>query len=118
MRTLALIGLFISMSACSSSEEQSSRIAPELDNDVAAYGCKKPPQFPIAAIRKRIEGWAIVEFSLNKNGYPSNMKVMDSNPKGYFEKTAMESLSSCKFKPLDNAKPNHLYSSKLDFKYS
>jgi TonB family protein len=118
MRFVFLIGLILSMSANSSIEDKSSGVQPKLKNNVSAYGCKKAPRFPIDAIKKRIEGWAVVEFSLNDNGYPLNMKIIDSHPKGYFEKSALESLSSCKFKPLENAESNYLYSSRLDFKFS
>ena len=117
MKRLLLAGLFF-LSGCSSTGEVNARIAPQLENDTSAYGCKKPPQFPISAIRKKVEGWAIVEFRLDEDGYPSNMKILDSNPEGYFEKAALESLSSCRFRANKNLGSEHRYSSKLDFKYS
>lgn len=117
MKLLLITGLFFLL-GCASTGEANVQIAPLLENDVSAYGCKKPPQFPISAIRKNIEGWAIVEFTLDEDGYPSNMKVFDSSPKGYFEKAAMESLSSCRFRANKKSGSEYRYSSKLDFKYS
>lgn len=119
MKYLAILVLLF-LSGCSSIEDSvaQAQAAPELANEVSAYGCKKPPQFPVSAIIKKIEGWAVVEFTLDDDGYPSNMKVIDSSPKGYFEKAALDSLSSCKYLKEKGVGPEHRYTSKLAFEYS
>ncbi|MBU0914082.1 MAG: energy transducer TonB [Gammaproteobacteria bacterium] len=117
MRVLPIIGLLF-LSGCSSKADTTARVAPVLENEVSAYGCKKPPQFPVSAIIKKIEGWAVVEFTLDDDGYPSNMKVIDSSPEGYFERAAMDSLSSCKYRKEQGVGPEHKYTSTLAFKYS
>ena len=40
--------------------------------------------YPEDAVKKCIEGWAMVEFSMPESGETINHKVIDSNPKGVF----------------------------------
>ena len=47
--------------------------------------------YPEEAIRKCIEGWVIVEYSVLRDGTTINHKVVDSVPKGVFEESALES---------------------------
>ncbi len=104
-----------SILGCASTEK---REAPKIAQKAAPFACKKSPQFPIAAIKKRIEGWVILEYSLDTEGYPFDMVVIDSSPEGYFEKTAIESMSSCRFKAPEDVVPGERLKFTLDFKYS
>jgi TonB family protein len=115
MKYLILFSLMFSIIGCASTEL---REAPNVVQKATPFACKKPPQFPIAAIRKKIEGWVILEYSLDNEGYPHDMVVLDSSPEGYFEKSAIESMSSCRFKAPADVVPNERLKITLDFKYS
>lgn len=57
------------------------RDAPTVKNTIT---CSSAPKSSIAAIKKNLEGWVIVDFLLDQSGYPIDMKVVDSSPEGYF----------------------------------
>jgi TonB family protein len=115
MKYSIIFALIFSFLGCASTEL---REAPEVAQKATPFACKKSPQFPIAAIRRKIEGWVILEYSLDEEGYPYNMIVIDSSPEGYFEKSAVESLSSCRFKAPADVVPDERLKFTLDFKYS
>lgn len=93
------------------------REVPTVENNTAPITCSSAPRFPIAAIKKNLEGWVVVDFSLDQSGYPIDMKVVDSSPEGYFEKSAIESISSCRFKAAADVVPDERLNIILDFSY-
>ena len=115
MKYLSLFFIVLCVSSCASTEV---REAPVVEQKSTPFACKQPPQFPVSAIRKKIEGWVIVEYSLDNEGYPLDMVVFDSSPKGYFEKSAIKSMSSCRFKAPSEVVLGERLKFTLDFKYS
>lgn len=101
--------------SCASTEV---RDAPTVISKASPISCDKAPQFPVAAVRKKIEGWVLLEYTLDQKGYPIDMAIVDSSPKGYFEKAALESYSTCRFKATQKIAPNEKLQITLDFKYS
>jgi len=108
---------FIFIAALSGCASTGIRQAPTLENNAAPISCASAPRFPIAAIKKNLEGWVVVDFSLNQSGYPIDMKVVDSSPEGYFENSAIESISSCRFKAAADVVPGERLNIVLDFRY-
>lgn len=93
------------------------REAPTVERNATPITCSSAPRFPIAAIKKNLAGWVVVDFSLDQFGYPIDMKVVDSSPEGYFEKSAIESISSCRFKAAADVDPDERLNVILDFTY-
>ena len=60
---------------------------------------KVAPIYPVEALSKGQEGWVLVEFAVDKNGVPSNLKVVDSSPEGVFDRAAMKAASQFRYKP-------------------
>lgn len=58
------------------------------------------PRYPIAAARAGIEGWVTMSFTINEQGRPSNIKVIDSVPEGVFNEQAVLALSKWLYKPV------------------
>ena len=58
-----------------------------------------PPQYPMRAAKRRIEGWVRVEFTIDKEGGVIDPIVVDSSPQGVFDRAAVKSVSRWKFKP-------------------
>jgi TonB family protein len=54
----------------------------------------RPPTIP-----DQQGGWVAVTFDLFSQGRPSNVQVVDSSPKGLFDKVAIEGLSHAAFVP-------------------
>jgi len=59
---------------------------------------KVNPRYPRRAKIKRQEGFVNLAFNINENGLVSDVKILDSNPKGVFEKNAIKAIKRWKFK--------------------
>ena len=82
--------LFILLSACQS---QSVFVHPAQTGEneykiVKVY----PPVFPEDLRRQNIEGWVIVEFSLNEQGLVDKAEVIDELPTDVFSEEALKSV--------------------------
>ncbi|MCG8670074.1 MAG: energy transducer TonB [Pseudomonadales bacterium] len=60
---------------------------------------KVPPQYPRRALRNGIEGWVVVSFTVTSDGSVRSPKVVDSNPKGVFDQSAINAVMKFKYKP-------------------
>ncbi|NQZ83865.1 MAG: TonB family protein [Colwellia sp.] len=66
------------------------------------------PIWPKQAVYEKIEGSVTMSFSVNTDGSVDNIKIMESTPKGMFEKASIKALSQWKYaelvKPLSDIK--------------
>jgi len=60
---------------------------------------KVPPQYPRTASIKGIEGWVLLEFTVTETGATINPKVIDADPPGIFNESALRMIKKWKFKP-------------------
>lgn len=58
-----------------------------------------PPQYPMRAAKRRVEGWVRVEFTINDQGHVTNPVVVESYPSNIFNRAATKAISKWKFKP-------------------
>ncbi len=64
------------------------------------------PQYPPAALRRRMEGWVDVEFTVGVDGNVTNAHSVGSNRGRVFERAAIDAVDQWKFQPaLVNGKP-------------
>lgn len=64
------------------------------------------PKYPSQALSRKIEGYVVVRLNVNKEGSVSDVEVVDSDPKGVFEREAIRAAWRYKFKPkLVDGKP-------------
>lgn len=56
------------------------------------------PKYPRRAKIRRQEGFVQLAFKINSNGMVSEVKVIDSNPKGAFEDEAIKAIKRWRFK--------------------
>lgn len=61
-----------------------------------------PPNYPRLAKRRNIQGYIILNFTIDKKGNVKNIEVKEAKPQGYFERAAKEAISKWKFKPKYN----------------
>ena len=60
---------------------------------------KVPPQYPRRATQRGIEGWVLVEFTITETGAVINPVVIDADPPGIFNRSAMRTIVKWKYKP-------------------
>ncbi len=67
---------------------------------------KVAPQYPRRALTKGIEGFVELMFDITTAGKTENIRVIYAEPKGYFERNAVNVLAKWKYKPaLDDGIP-------------
>jgi len=59
-----------------------------------------PPQYPMRAANRRIQGWVKVEFTITTEGKVKDAVVIDAKPSSIFNRAALKAIKRWKFKPL------------------
>ena len=68
------------------------------------------PMYPKKAAEEKVEGWVKMSAVITENGKVTDIKVLDSQPKGVFEKEAKRAFSKWLYKPaLLNGKTVKVY---------
>lgn len=75
-----------------------------LDARMLVANVKRNPRYPRKAKMRKISGHVQLSFTINTDGSVSNVAVLDSKPKGYFEKSSVKAIKHWKFKALKEAK--------------
>ncbi len=57
------------------------------------------PLFPKRALRRNIEGWVDVEFTVTATGEVSEIEIVDAEKIGYFEKATRQAVAQWRFEP-------------------
>lgn len=60
------------------------------------------PHYPIKAANKGIEGWVLLEFSIETDGSVSEIIILDSSPVGIFEKSSIKAVRRWKYPPIES----------------
>lgn len=58
-----------------------------------------PAEYPRRALRRNVEGYVVVSFTVTKTGDVADAKVVEANPEGYFEDSVIEAVDKYKFQP-------------------
>ncbi len=61
---------------------------------------KFPPKYPDRALKQKIEGWVLLEFTVTETGEVLNPVVIDSDPPGIFNRSALRTIAQWKYKPI------------------
>jgi len=60
------------------------------------------PSYPKGAQKRGIEGWVLLEFTVDEKGDVVAPHVVDANPPGVFDATALEAITKWKYEPARN----------------
>ena len=60
---------------------------------------KVEPNYPRRALRRGIEGYVVVEFTVNKRGRVEDPRVVEADPEGVFNQAAMKAARKFKYRP-------------------
>ncbi len=64
------------------------------------------PLYPARAQARGVEGWVHLRFTVGPDGTTSDVEVIASEPKGYFERAAQDAVRKYKYKPrIENGVP-------------
>ena len=74
---------------------------------------QKPAEYPIRAQIEGYTGWVLFDFDLSSSGYPIDIQVVDSFPKGLFVKASLKAVKRWRFEPHETEKR---YKYKMDFR--
>jgi protein TonB len=58
-----------------------------------------PPQYPVRALERGVEGWVLVEFEITEIGTVENPVVLDADPPNIFNRAATKAVVKWKYKP-------------------
>jgi len=97
-------------------------IGPWSPGDIASEGDVIPvvridPQWPREALLEGIEGWVEVEFTVLPDGSVANARVVDSEPRRVFDRSALRAILRWKFKPriVDGQPVSRQATQRIDF---
>ena len=58
-----------------------------------------PPLYPMRARRRGVEGWVRVRFIVNEEGRAQDIRIVESDPKGIFERSVSRCVAQWRFTP-------------------
>lgn len=70
----------------------------DLDGPLTSLG-RIQPVYPIAAKRRRLQGWVKVKFVVNEQGTVERVTIVDAKPPGVFDHSVRRCVSKWRFKP-------------------
>ncbi len=57
------------------------------------------PEYPARAVTNGIQGWVIVEFTIDPQGRVKSPRVVEGQPRGIFDRSALNAIQRYKYKP-------------------
>jgi protein TonB len=94
-------------------------LGPSQDGDYLPL-VRVQPQYPRRAQERGIEGYVIVELTVNEDGTvpADSVIIIEAEPKGYFERAATQAAVKFKYKPkVVNGKPQQVTGVKYRFSF-
>ncbi|TKB43641.1 energy transducer TonB [Thalassotalea mangrovi] len=83
-----------------SSNFESQEFVMDLPQDTGATPIYRTlPRYPISAARQKIRGWVKLRFSINTEGFPEDIEVIESQPEEIFDQAAVDALARWKYRP-------------------
>ena len=58
-----------------------------------------PPEYPDRALNDRISGSVTVQYVVDERGYTKDVQVVDSTPKGVFDRAAVDAIRRWRYRP-------------------
>ena len=75
------------------------------------------PKYPRRAKLSKKEGFVELQFQIDAKGYVHNPVVIQSNPEGVFERSALRAIKRWRFKPQKGSDPSALTDATITFNY-
>ena len=89
--------------AQTAAQEETVEVEPEVAKIIPAkIISREAPKYPSRALSRNIEGWVSLGFTIDAQGLPKDIKVVDSEPSGTFDDAAIASVKKWRFSPARN----------------
>jgi TonB family protein len=59
-----------------------------------------PPEFPSKALTQRVSGSVTIEYIVDTNGDPRDVRVVEASPPGVFDHAAMQAVKHWHYEPV------------------
>jgi protein TonB len=69
------------------------------DSDVQPI-VRVPPQYPVRAAERGIQGWVLIEFTVTETGSVVQPSIVDADPPNTFNRAALRAVVKWKYKPM------------------
>lgn len=119
MNLKILISIFcvIVVTACSAPQQarNHSNMSTASNASTAIPISRTPPQYPRQAAINLIEGSVTLSHRINQDGQPTDIKVVNAQPEGVFERAAIDALKGWRFAPPDTP-DRQIYQQIIDFR--
>jgi TonB family protein len=86
--------------AVSSAQEQAQRAASFVSASSLTRTRYVPPDFPLEARQRGIDGWVDLQFLVNTDGSVGDVKVVGAQPVGVFEQVAIDAVRRWHYQPV------------------
>lgn len=83
----------------SSTQGLGAAVQTQLTDGPATPIVRVEPLYPRSAEMRRISGWVIVEFTVDKTGQVSRARVLQSEPSGIFDRAALVAIEKWRYRP-------------------
>ena len=68
------------------------------DSDIVPI-VRVPPQYPLRAAERGVEGWVEVEFTISRTGTVKDPSVINAKPQNIFNRSALRAIRKWKYNP-------------------
>ncbi|CAH0539658.1 energy transducer TonB [Vibrio marisflavi] len=82
---------------------------------------REKPRYPMVALKRKLEGYVVLKFNIDKQGRPTDISVVEAKPKRIFDRNALLALRNWKYQPKivdGNPVVQVGFVQKIDFKIS
>lgn len=97
LSTIGLLGVFLSTLAAASAESDTFDCS-NGNRDVGALS-RQQPYYPHSALLFCISGEVKAQFTINDQGRPENIRIVESKPEGIFDRATTEAIKQWRFTP-------------------
>ena len=60
---------------------------------------RQNPEYPFHALRHGVEGWVVLEYTVNERGNVVKPRILEAHPPGVFDGAALQALSRWRYEP-------------------
>jgi TonB family protein len=79
----------------------------------------RSPAVPELAWKNKVNGWVLVVFNVDRDGTTKNIRILDANPRGVFEETVIDAVSSWRYSVngIKNYRGDMVLTQKIELKW-